>query len=267
MSGTELSPKTWTERLIGQPTDQDGSSSAWRSWLILFFGFGLFARVIRYYLCFPLWDDESFLCVNFIHRNFAELMQPLDYHQVAPVLFLWIERATVLLFGFSEYTLRLIPFVCSILSLFLFVRVARQLLSGPALMFAVAMFAVSYPGIRCTDMFVSLAMLSVVLRWQKVRGIRELLLLTLVMPFALGVSYPAVFAAGGLSLVVGGILWWQNGTNREWISWSGWNVAIVSSFALWFLVIGQTQSSAEGEFIGSSTSHQFRIPCSYRFGF
>src|SRR5262249_1706291 len=32
----------------------------------LFMILGLAARAIRYYLCFPLWDDESFLCVNFI---------------------------------------------------------------------------------------------------------------------------------------------------------------------------------------------------------
>ena len=86
--------------------------------LMLFLVIGALARVIRYYLCFPLWDDESFLCVNFIGRSYAELLQPLDYHQVAPVLFLWIERAVVQIFGFNEYSLRLVPLVTSLGSLF-----------------------------------------------------------------------------------------------------------------------------------------------------
>ena len=111
------------------------------------------------------------------------------------------------LFGFSEYALRLVPFVSSIGSLFLFRRVAGRLLSGPALVIAVASFAVSYPGIRYaaeakpygTDMCLSLLMLSLVLDWQQSRNPRFLQYLAVLMPFALGASYPAVFAAGGLS--------------------------------------------------------------------
>ena len=234
-------------------------------WLNLFLLLGVLARAIRYYLCFPLWDDESFLCVNLIHRNYAELLQPLDYHQVAPVLFLWIERAAVQLLGFSEYSLRLYPFVCSILSLFLFRRVAGKLLSGPALLFAVATFAVSYPGIRYaaeakpygTDMFLSLLMLALVLQWQQKRTSQSLYWLAVFMPFALGASYPAVFAAGGLSLMVGGALWKQRGTIREWIGLATWNVMILASFVLWFGLVGRIQSSAEGEFMGEYWKQNF----------
>lgn len=219
---------------------------------------GILARMIRYYLCFPLWDDESFLCVNLIHRSYVELLQPLDYHQVAPVLFLWIERAMVGLLGFSEYSLRLFPFVCSIASLFLFRRVAERLLSGPALLFAVAIFAVSYPGIRYaaeakpygTDMFVSLVMLWLVVEWKDCRDIRLIGLLAGLMPVALGMSYPSVFAAGGLSLVMGIVLFTQRGTGREWAAWCVWNLMLVGSFGVWFHVVGRVQGGAEGEFMG-----------------
>ena len=236
-----------------------------RRLLSLFVFVGLLSRAIRYYLCFPLWDDESFLCVNFIDRNFAELLLPLDYHQVAPVLFLWIERAAVKLFGFSEYALRLVPFVSSIGSLFLFRRVAGRLLSGPALVIAVASFAVSYPGIRYaaeakpygTDMCLSLLMLSLVLDWQQSRNPRFLQYLAVLMPFALGASYPAVFAAGGLSLVVGTVLLRQSGTAREWTSWIIWNVVLLASFVFWFSLVGRTQSSAEGEFMGEYWKQNF----------
>jgi hypothetical protein len=229
----------------------------------LFVLLGLLARVVRYYLGFPLWDDESFLCVNFISR--AELLQPLDYHQVAPVLFLWMQRTAVNLFGFSEYSLRLAPFVFSIASVFLFRRTAERLLSGPALVFAVAIFAVSYSGIRyaaeakpyCTDMFVSLVILSLVVEWQQRRETRELWWLAAVMPLALGLSYPAVFAAGGLSLVVGATLWCNAGRASEWRAWFVWNVALVMSFVFWFSIVGRVQSGAEGEFMGEFWKQNF----------
>jgi hypothetical protein len=224
----------------------------------LFLLIGLLTRAIRYYLCFPLWDDESFLCVNLIDRGYADLLHPLDYHQVAPILFLWSERTIVKLLGFSEYSLRLIPFACSIASLFVFRKVAERLLSGPALVIAVAVFAVSYPGIRYaaeakpygTDLFVSLVMLWLVVEWQHRRDLRLLQILAAIMPFVLGISYPAVFAAGGYSLLVCGILWGKQGTKSEWIVWGLWNASLVASFAVWFLAVGRIQSGAEAEFMG-----------------
>lgn len=226
--------------------------------LTLFVVLGVLARVARYYLCFPLWDDESFLCVNFIDRGYADLLRPLDYHQVAPVLFLWIERAAVQLLGYSEYSLRLFAFACSLSSVFLFRRVAERLLSGPALIFAVAIFAVSYPGIRYaaeakpygSDMFVSLVMLSLVVDWLQRSEVSRLWWLTVLMPVALGVSYPAVFAGGGLSLVVGWKLWREGGSRNNWLAWMAWNLTLVASFAFWFWFAGRTQSGAEGGFMG-----------------
>ena len=233
--------------------------------LSLFVALGILARAIRYYLCFPLWDDESFLCVNFIGRTYAELLQPLDYHQVAPILFLWIERTVVNLLGYSEYTLRLVPFACSIASLFLFRRVARQLLSGRELLFAVAIFAVSYPGIRygaeakqyAFDLFVPLVLLALVVEWVQRRKSWLLAVLAALMPVALGASYPAVFAAGGFSLVVGGVLLKQHGTRGEWYGWFTWNIAIVVSFAGWFYTAGRVQSGAEAEFMGTYWKENF----------
>jgi len=227
----------------------------WIGWFVLL---GLFARIMRFTLCFPLWDDESFLCVNFISRSYAELLQPLDYHQVAPILFLWIERTAVRLFGFSELVLRLFPFACSLGSVFLFRRTAAKLLSGSALLFAVAIFAVSYPGIRYaaeakpygSDLFVSLGLLYLTIEWVERRESRWLWFLAGLMPVALGVSYPAVFTAGGLSLIVGACLWRRRGTRSELSAWFAWNLILVASFGLWFWLSGRVQAGAEGDFMG-----------------
>jgi len=180
-------------------------------WMAALLWLGLAARAVRYLLRFPLWEDECFLCVNFIDRSFADLLTPLTYHQVAPPLFLWAERASVLTFGYSEWSLRLVPFAASVASLFLFRRLAARLLSGPALLLAFGVFAVSYPGIRyaaeakqyATDLFAALALLALTAEWHRSRRPGWLWLLAAVAPMLLWLSYPAAFVVGGVSLAVG----------------------------------------------------------------
>jgi len=187
---------------------------------------GLLARCIRYFLRFPLWEDECFLCVNFIDRGYAELLQPLNYQQVAPALFLWIELTMVKLFGYNELSLRLFGFICSIASLFLFRHVASRLLKGMPQLIAVGVFAVAYPGIRyaaeakqyASDMLVGLVLLALAVEWwlADCRRTRQKLLwsLTAFIPLAMALSLPAVFAAGGVSLFIACVLIQQASSAR-----------------------------------------------------
>src|SRR5438067_244951 len=57
-----------------------------------FVALGVLARLIRYLVDYPIWHDEAFLAVNFWDRDYADLLRPLDYGQVAPWLFLVVER-------------------------------------------------------------------------------------------------------------------------------------------------------------------------------
>ncbi|MDO6435549.1 O-antigen ligase family protein [Flavitalea sp. BT771] len=66
-----------------------------------------------------LWLDEAMLALNIVEKSFTGLLQPLDHSQVAPVLFLFIEKASTRIFGNSEMALRLFPLICSILALVL----------------------------------------------------------------------------------------------------------------------------------------------------
>ena len=112
---------------------------------------------------------------NFIDRGYAELLQPLDYHQVAPLLFLWAERLLIDLFGYNEYAMRLLGFVSGVASLFLFRHLARRLLSGAALVAAVGIFAVAYPCIRYSaeakpygsDLLVGLGLMTLCVEWRR----------------------------------------------------------------------------------------------------
>lgn len=238
---------------LGPSWSTDPQTTARQQKLIIgFLVLGVLARCVRYFLNFPLWDDESFLCVNFIDRGFAELLTPLQFHQVAPPLFLWIELSIVRVFGYHELTLRLFPFVCSVASLFLFRRFARNLLHGPALVLAVAVFAVSYSGVRyaaeakqySSDLFVSLLLLTLAVEWWRAPGeTRRLRQLTIVLPFALALSYTAVFIAGGISLFVGWVTWQR--ADRAWRSWVVFNAVLLGGFSAVYWLAARHQSGSE----------------------
>ena len=106
-----------------------------------FVGLGLLVRLVRYLVVYPIWHDEAFVAVNFLNRGYLDLLRPLDYYQVCPFLFLWIELTVVRIFGFSESALRLFPAICGLASVLLFRHLAARLLRGIPLLLAVGVFA------------------------------------------------------------------------------------------------------------------------------
>ncbi len=223
-------------------------------WLWFLLGLGLAARAVRFLLCFPLWDDEAFLCANFLGMSFADLLQPLDYHQVAPVGFLAVELAAVKLLGFHEWSLRLFPFLCSLGSMALFYHLAARLLQGWPRVMAVALFAVSYPGIRyaaeakqyASDLLVGLVLVVLLVQWLYDRRPFWLAALVALVPVALLLSYPSVFVAGGVSVALGWVLLRQ-GELRSWLLWGAYNLLLVGSFAavLWLAAGKQTEAELQ----------------------
>ena len=109
---------------------------------------GIAVRAVRFLLCFPLWPDEAYLAHNYLDRGYFDLLKPLDFIQIAPILYLWVQKTFVNLFGFSEYSLRLYSLLCGVASLFVFRYLAGRLLRGTALVLAFAVFAVAYPLVR-----------------------------------------------------------------------------------------------------------------------
>ncbi len=74
-----------------------------------------------------IWLDEAKLALNILDRDYLGLTQPLDSGQVAPVLFLWIEKLSIQLFGANELTLRLLPLIAFLLAIILVVKVTKLL--------------------------------------------------------------------------------------------------------------------------------------------
>ena len=230
-----------------------GEADRYTRWILVFLAVGVAARLIRYLLRFPLWGDEAALAMNFLDRDYAGLMQPLGFHQVAPLLFLWIELTAVKLLGFHEWSLRLFPLLCSVASLFLFHRMARLLLRGTALLLAVGTFAVTYSGLRYAaemkpygvDLMVSTLLLLLAVRWwRQPDDTRWLWALVALVPLALGLSYPAVFLAGGVSLAVATVLLGTR-SRRGWWVWTAYNLALAGSFLAWYRLAIGTQAGAE----------------------
>lgn len=211
-------------------------------WAWFFVALGIVVRLARYLLAFPLSADEYQLAANLLDRGFFELLQPLQFNQVAPIGFLWIESAVVRLLGFSELSLRLFPLVCGVASVLLFRRVAGRLLQGLPLVLAVAIISVAYYPIRYSaevksyacDALCSLVLFSLAVEWWKAPGqTRWLWWLIGLAPLALAVSFPAAFVCGGVSL---GIAWslWQSRTifkaQPAFAAWVAFNLVVAVAF-------------------------------------
>ena len=199
---------------------------------------GVAARLVRYLLRFPLWGDEYMVAENFITRDYAGLMRPLDNGQVAPILYLWLEMAAVKLLGFSEYSLRLVAIVSSVASVFVFRHLARRLLAGVPLLLAVGIFCVSYYPVRhgseakpyATDLLVACTLLALAVEWWRDPSrSRWLWVLAAAAPLCVGLSFPSVFVGGGITL---GLLTtvWRHRTRGNLSAFIAYNLALVGAF-------------------------------------
>ncbi len=217
-----------------------------------FVGLGVLLRIVRYAMDYPLWWDEAFVAVNFIHRDYAALLRPLDYGQVCPILFLWAELAVVKLLGFSEWSLRAFPLACGVLSVLLFRSMAGRVVRGVPLLLAVAIFAVAYHPIRhaadvkpyASDLLAALALLALAFEWS--RGPSRagpMWALAAIAPIAVALSHPAIFVAGGVALA---LLPSVAKTRRRpvWIAYAAFALSTAGVFLGLFFAFTKAQARA-----------------------
>ena len=226
------------------PTDRDSNSPSWRSSRL-----GVLLRVGHYLANYPLWGDEAFLALSFLRRGYLDLLRPLEYGQVCPILFLWAELTSVKLFGFSEMSLRLCPLLCGVASVFLFRHVAGRVFRGPALLLAVATFAVSIHPIRhsadakpyASDLLVALGMMALAIEWYRSTDRTGWLwLLVGFAPIALASSFPAVFVASGIAVALAPCVWKKRRSGPA-IALAAYVLMVATTFAALFVGIAQRQ--------------------------
>ena len=130
-------------------------------YILLFLGFVIIVR--EYIGGRSLWVDEAMLALN-MNRSFSELLKPLYYNQTSPILFLFAARFFTLIFGISDYSLRILPLISGLGSLYVFFLICRRFLGGTAAIVSMLLFILSYRLIYyanefkqySTDMFFSL---------------------------------------------------------------------------------------------------------------
>jgi len=189
-------------------------------WVWGFVALGIGLRVLTYLLRFPIWTDEAKLATSLLDRGYAELLEPFAYGQIATVLFMWVQKTASLVFGFSEYSLRLIPVLSAVAGVLLMRHVARRLFLGTPMLFAVAIFAVSYYPVRhaaelkpyATDLLASLVLTAVALEWlREPTRVRWLWCFAALAPLAISLSYTAIFVAAGILICLALPVWHERG--------------------------------------------------------
>ena len=116
--------------------------------VVAFIFLGISLRLLRLGLNFPLWGDEAFVALNFFDSDFTSLTKPLRHYQIAPLGFLWLEKAVVSLCGTSEFTLRITPYLAGVFALLVSFKSAQNITPPKTALLALAIIAVSYYPIR-----------------------------------------------------------------------------------------------------------------------
>ena len=95
-----------------------------------------------------LWLDEAYIALTLSCMSWKDIFcfTPFPGPQVSPpLLFLFMEKAQIFLWGNSDLILRIFPFIASVISLGLFWIVCRQCLRGGYRYLALALFVLSEP--------------------------------------------------------------------------------------------------------------------------
>jgi hypothetical protein len=175
--------------------------------LLLLVAGGVALRLIQFLANRSLWIDEAALALNLIHKSFASLAGHLDYGQMAPIGFLWLEKSVASLFGTGEAALRLVPFGAGLLGLALFAWLSWAVLSPSGAVVAVGLFAVNDRLIYyssevkqySTDVAVTVALLTAGIALTRDRFTAKRLIVLAVLGTLGGwLSHPACFVLAGI---------------------------------------------------------------------
>jgi hypothetical protein len=238
-------------RAQGPASAPPNERAALRVWLVVFLLLGVTWRGVRYGLGFPLWGDETYLHTSVFLHGFRELAaMPLEYAQVAPLLFMWAQRVVFEWLGGNEFAARLFPLFSGVAALAFFTSLALRTIPLRSAVLAIAIFSASYPLVRhpveakpyATDAMVATLLLWLAVRWRE-NPDRPLWAAATTLASALGVwlSYPAVFVAGGIVL---GLLPAVAATRmrRAWLAWLAHAALLAASFAAFYFTYARAAS-------------------------
>jgi hypothetical protein len=211
-------------------------------------GIGIIARLKGFLVNRSLWLDESFLASSVINRNFHELLEPLNYAQGAPILYLWMVKTLTIFFGHSEYVLRLPSLVAGIGSIFLFYKLLKNVLGDQRAYIGTAFFATiplliyysyEFKPYMCDCFF---TLLSVCLFHKFLKDQKNTILIGIYSAFLVWISFPSIFYLTAFYLIYFiGSIFQKNRKNIITSAALGGVTAL--SFILYYLFFYQNLSS------------------------
>jgi hypothetical protein len=175
--------------------------------VLLSLAIGVVLRIVQYLHHNSYWNDEAALVLNILHRDFDDLLRPLDFAQAAPPLFLWVQRWIAVHFGSSEYALRALPALLGLAALPLYANLAWRLLRPAAAAWAVAWFAINdriIPQVTevkqySDDLFFSTLLFFVAFGPARAASpVRRLARAAIVATVAIWFSFPSAIVFGGI---------------------------------------------------------------------
>lgn len=104
---------------------------------------GLALRIWHFGSGRSLWLDEAMVATSIVGRDWYGLLQPLEYLQLAPIGWLFVEKFALEAIGGLELALRLPQFLFGVGSLAVFFVVARRYLGQVGFVVAIAIFALA----------------------------------------------------------------------------------------------------------------------------
>lgn len=122
--------------------------------IILVIIFGCILRTITYTFDRPLWHDECSLALSIVNRGIFDYFRPLEHYQCAPPIFMILTNLITKIAGINEYSLKLLPFMCSIVSLPLFYLLSKQYIKNKISLITINfLFCINYQLIRYSQEF------------------------------------------------------------------------------------------------------------------
>jgi hypothetical protein len=204
---------------IIQPMDRflsAGSAAKNSPWwgkrmLLAIIAAGIVFRIIQWGWGQPFWTDEASLLLNIATKTARQLMGPLDFKQACPPVHLLLLRWCYVTFGDSEYSLRIVPLVLSVITLPLFAALAWRLCPPVEAVLITAIFAFSDNILwhateakqYTTDLFSAVLLLWISVAARRPRSATgRLTIAAVVAALLIWTSHAAAFVFGAISLAM-----------------------------------------------------------------
>jgi hypothetical protein len=115
---------------------------------ISFLVIGIFLRFFLLLQNRNLIIDEANIIFNIVAKDYLDLINPLDYQQYAPILFLWLHKLVGYQLGFGEVAMRAPACLASVFALVLFYKTIKSVLANvwvyPLYFLAIPFFFINY---------------------------------------------------------------------------------------------------------------------------